>query len=219
MLVTTDIWGGPGLGTFEEGPVDGGCAQGADFICGPRGGVFSCRPCDFSQLEQFKQLQRLANQLVVGLGMANTPAVITGLNSCEGGDILAIDGRVGPCTKRTLTRIVRVFGPLTMAPTNPLLDLAKFEPTAEYISTVIPELLTYLGQLVALSNAPKNVPAPPKQPIKSVDAPGKLPLPSSEPVAKPFPRRPSMVGVGIFAALAAVGLTAAGVYYYRSENL
>ncbi len=144
------------------------------------------------------------------------------MHSCAGGDILAIDGRVGPCTKRTITRIVRIFGPLTMAPTNPLLDLANFEPTAEYIAKVIPELLTYMGQLVALTKAPKDVPAPPRQPIqKGVDAPGKVPPPTElEPLPSPLiPEKPSMVGVGIFAALAAIGLGAAAVYYYRSERI
>lgn len=216
MLVATDFSGAE-LGTFEQGA----CADGSDFTCGPRGGVFSCRPCDFTQLEAFKQLQKIANQLVVGLGMEKSPAVITGLNSCEGGDILAIDGRVGPCTKRTIARIIRVFGPLTMAPTNPLLDLENFKPTSEYIASVIPELTTYFRQLVALSKAPKDVPAPAQQPIKGFPAPGKVPLsilPGNGVRELRPPVNGGKVALGIMAALAAIGLVGTGVYYYRSEQ-
>jgi hypothetical protein len=219
MQMATDI-SGIGFGIFEEGPVDGGCADGADFICGPRGGVFSCRPCDFPQLDSFKDLQKLANQLVVGLGMANSPAIIVGEHGCEGGDILALDGRIGPCTKSTISKIVRVTGPTLMPPTDPILSLSQFKPDYEYIAEVTPELIAYFEQLVALSNAPKDVPAPSQQPIKRVTAPGSVPkasapLPSDRFRAKP---RVGAMTVGIFGALAAIGLIGTGVYYYRTQS-
>jgi hypothetical protein len=222
MIVATNISGaGFGLGTFEEGPVSGGCDAGKDFICGPKGGVFSCRPCDFPQLDAFKELQRMANQLVVALGMANKPGIIVGQHGCAGGDLLAIDGRIGPCTKKTITQIVRVFGPLTMAPTDPLLSLSKFQSEYEYIAHVAPELQAYFGQLVKLSNAPKNVPAPSRQPIKSVTAPGSVPV-SSTPeeirrVTRRVTRKTGRAGLVALGALAAIGLVGTGVYYYRTQ--
>lgn len=221
MLVASDF-GGFGLGAFQQGA----CADGADFVCkaGTQRGVtvFSCRPCDFEQLAVFRALQQKANQLVVALGMTKEPGVITGRRTCEGGDILAIDERVGPCTARTISRIVRVFGPLTMAPTDPVLDLATFQPTEEYVAHVAPELIAYLDQLIALTKAPKTVPAPVQQPIKSVDAPGSVPLVTPPPLPPlPSPLQPVGGGklmLGIMAGLTAIGLTAAGVYYYRSER-
>lgn len=219
MLVASNIMGG--LGTFTEGPVSGGCKAGKDFICGPKGGIFSCRPCDYSQLDAFKALQKLANQLVVALGMAKSPAIINGQHGCEGGDILAIDGRIGPCTKSTITKIVRIHGPALMMPTDPLLGLGKFKPDYEYIAHVTPELIAYFSRLAAVSNAPKNVPAPSRQPIKRVTAPGTVPgvvapLPS-------IPAPPSRIAwgatIGIFGALAAIGLISSGVYYYQGERM
>lgn len=222
MQVATNM-SGAGLGTFTEGPVDGGCKSGADFICGPRGGILSCRPCDFSQLDAFKQLQKTANQLVVGLGLDKSPAIIVGADTCEGGDLLAIDGRVGPCTRRTISKIVRVAGPTLMKPTDPILGLAKFKPNSEYIAHVIPELLAYMDQLVAISKAPRNVPAPAQQPIKRVTAPGSVPVvvaPNGKTVPASARTGKSKYGwtLGIFGALAAVGLVGTGVYYYKSEN-
>lgn len=219
MLIASDIRG-LGLGAFDQGS----CADGADFVCksGTQRGVtvFSCRPCDFAQLAVFRALQQKANQLVVALGMTKKPALITGPRSCEGGDILAVDERVGPCTARTISRIVRVFGPLTMAPTDPLLDLENFQVTEEYIAHSAPELITYFDQLIALTNAPKNVPAPVQQPVKGVDAPGDIPK-VVLPEALPSPAQPkngTKIMLGLLAALAAVGLVGTGVYYYRSEQ-
>lgn len=222
MQVATNI-SGVGLGTFEQGPVEGGCAVGKDFVCGPKGGIVSCRPCDFSQLESFKQLQRLANQLVVSLGMDQSPAIIVGPNECEGGDILAIDGRVGPCTRRTIAKIVRVTGPTLMKPTDPILGLAKFKPDSEYIAHVIPELVGYLNQLAVLSNAPKDVPAPRQQPIKRVTAPGSVPVATTpESRFRPASRGAARAGMGptlgVFGAIAAIALISAGVYYYEGER-
>jgi hypothetical protein len=224
MLVASDIRG-VGLGTFEEGPVSGGSKAGKDFICGPKGGIFSCRPCDFPQLASFKQLQKMANQLVVGLGLSKSPAIINGQHGCEGGDILAIDGRIGPCTKSTVTKIVRVMGPVLMKPTDPILSLSRFKPDYEYIAHVTPELIAYFSQLIALSKAPKNVPAPTRQPIKRVTAPGGgvpspvAPLPTLPQASfKPVTKSRAGLTVGIFGALAAIGLIGTGVYYYKSEN-
>lgn len=216
MFFASNLSGG--LGIFEEGP---SCGDGSDFICGPKGGVFSCRPCDFSQLAAFKQLQKMANQLVVSLGMSNKPAVITGLNSCTGGDILALDGRVGPCTKRTVANIVTVFGIRKMPPASDLLAVGTFESTPNYIARVIPELLEYFSQLIVLTNAPKDVPAPAQQPISRVPgSPGKVPPAPEASNGFIVPRPPSRAGafVGILGVLAAAGLVGTAVYYYRGEN-
>lgn len=217
MQVATNI-NGSGLGTFQQGV----CASGADFICGPRGGIHSCRPCDFAQLEAFKDAQKKANQLVVSLGMSTKPAVITGERSCTGGYILAIDGRVGPCTVRTIAKIVRFLGPSAMPPISPLLGPQKFRETYEYIAKVIPELRTYFAQLIKVTNAPKDVPAPPQQPIKRIAAPGKVPavtapvtvLPDGT-VVRPRVTRSGGLLVGGLVVLATIGSVGAGIYFKR----
>lgn len=219
MLIASDIGGQYGLGTFQEGPVSGGCDAGKDYICGPRGGIFSCRPCDYSQLAAFKALQKKANQLVVALGMTKKPAIITGRYGCTGGDILAIDGRVGPCTRRTVAAIVEKFGPALMGSTDPRLSSTQFKSTYEYIAYVVPELNAYFSHLITLSNAPRNVPAPAQQPIKRTNAPGSVPQPEPDRRTVVF-KEPARAGLtlGIFGALAAVGLVGAGVMHYKSVN-
>lgn len=211
---------GVGLGTFQEGE----CPD-ADFVCGPKThkgkSIYSCRPCDFAQLIEFRRLQTMANSLVVALGMVNKPGIITGLHSCSGGDIVAVDERIGPCTKRTITRIVSLFGPKTMKPINPLLSVSKFQSTYEYIAHVTPELITYFQQLIQITSAPKNVPAPVQQPVQFVDAPG--PVPGPDPLPPPPPNglvvrpRVSKSGllIGVLAALTAIGLVGTGIYYRR----
>lgn len=226
-LVASDISGGNfGLGAFEQGA----CADGADFVCGPKtsGGVTidSCRPCDFAQLAIFKELQTLANSMVVALKLDNKPAIVTGRNDCAGGDILAIDGRIGPCTARTISRIIQGPGLAVLAPSDPLLARSNFAPTKEYVAHAAPEVAAYLRQLVAVTNAPRNVPAPAQQPVsKTAGGPGSssspIVLPTTTLPAFPSPaaRKASGLGltVGILGALAAVGLVGTGVYYYRSR--
>jgi len=198
------------------------CKPGWDYLCGPRGGIYSCRPCDYAQLEAFQSLQKMANQLGVGLKMNDAPAVITGLHTCTGGYKLALDGRVGPCTKRTVAEIVTKYGPNLMTAVSPALAPGKFEDSYEYIAGHIPELLVYFGTLVKQSNAPRDVPAPPQQPIASVGGPGSVPKAGklvAPPPVTPLGKKKKPWGVLLFAGLAAVGLTAAGVYYYRSEQV
>jgi hypothetical protein len=225
MLIASNIsgFGFGGLGAFQQGQ----CADGADFVCGPKTSkgvtVNSCRPCDFAQLEAFRELQERANSLVVALGMEKSPAIITGPDSCGGGDILALDGRVGPCTTRTVARIIQIFGPRKLAASDPLLRPSNFQPTKEYVAHALPEIVSYLRQLVTLTNAPKNVPAPAQQPIKTVSGgpgagSGEFPttiVPGLTP--KPKTGASLKVTIGILGALAAVGLVGTGVYYYRTQ--
>jgi hypothetical protein len=222
MLMASDI-SGFGLGAFQQGQ----CADGADFVCGPKTSkgitVNSCRPCDFAQLAAFKELQNLANSLVVALGLSRSPAIITGPSTCSGGDILALDGRVGPCTARTITRIMGV-GPDKLTPIDPLLSAANFQPTQEYIAHALPEIVSYMRQLATLTSAPRDVPAPPQQPI-STTAGGPGPGPGEEAIAvvPPLPVLPKRkasglaITVGVLGALAAVGLVGAGINYQRGR--
>lgn len=215
MLAVYDL----SLGAYQGG-AGPDCKPGWGYLCGPRGGIYSCRPCDYPQLEAFQRLQKLANQLVVAFRMNDAPSVITGLHTVSGGYKLALDGRVGPATKRTVAAIMAKYGPKLMAPSAAALAAGKFEDSYEYVAEYIPELIAYFEDLVRISNAPENVPAPPRQPIASVTAPGAPPRAQklvAPPPVTPIKRKGNWLVLGL-AGLAAVGLVGAGVYYYRSEQ-
>jgi hypothetical protein len=206
MLVASDI---SGFGAYTGGSA-ADCKSGWGYLCGPRGGIQSCRPCDYSQLEAMKALQREANKLVVAYGLDSRPAVVTGSRSCTGGYTLAIDGRIGPCTQRTMAAIAqraKIAFPYSVA-------------SIESIAKYTPELLEHTKRLAALAGAKKDVPAPPSQPIARTDAPGSVPgakpAPGAITTAMPKPKMARAgVFVGVLGFLAATGLIAAGAYYGR----
>jgi hypothetical protein len=206
------------LGVYDEGV----CADGADFVCGPRGGVQSCRPCDFPQLEAFKALQNLANSLVVAFGLDASEAIAVAPNSCTGGYLLADDGRIGPCTRRTVRAVIarsRTGAPTVAVPSY---FQGRLPGTNQFFARYAVEAADYLNQAVVAMNAPAVVPVdeqpivypdeapPPGEELVVVtpDAPPPPPEPTPEEVTEMPPlvferKRPNRAAR--FAAVAAIG--------------
>lgn len=82
-----------------------GC-DGYDFVCSTRGGIPSCRPCDFPQLAVFEDLQRQTNRLVAALDVSLPAAA----RARDGVNALWIDGRIGPKTTTAVGMAAAALG-------------------------------------------------------------------------------------------------------------
>jgi len=189
------------------------CAAGGDFVCGPKGGITSCRPCDFPQLTQFKRLQTQANRLVAGYGFDSRYR-------------LDVDARIGPLTTRTVAlvgqKVIEQLGKANVpSPVRQALNQASSAPESitsyRALARVAPQIANVF-ELAANSIGAGDMPdpSPPvgKDPGRNGDGNGG--------VLPPTNGRQRKMGRGMKGALAAlgiigaVGLSAAAYNYYRT---
>jgi len=208
-MLTASGYGLGAAAAFTEGP----CADGHDFLCGERGGVMSCRPCDFPQLGTFQELQKQANRLVPALGDSKFA--------------LVIDGRIGPLTARTVGRVgmvaMRHLSPPAGEGLDSVIALASQSPesgvTLARIAAVAPDLAGYFRAAADALGVPKQVPAPPGLPPGTgTRPPTTTEPPVTTPPPLPAPKR-SRAGVvlAVVGGLTAIGLVAGGIYQYRKR--
>jgi hypothetical protein len=194
-----------GLGDYREGV----CAEGADFICGVRNGLYACRPCGYPQLAAFENFQTQVNRIIKSRGL---PSRL----------ILAIDGRIGSKTTASFGKVVEALGVSGLPPDlQPAAIAAMNAPNAEQtfkeIAKVGPGAADYLQARADAEGAPKNVPAPPAKPEPITTGPA-TPVITTTSVPS-APRRRSRAGyvVGGLAVLAAVGVVGAAAYQKRKR--
>jgi len=189
-----------GFGAVEGDYAEGVCADGADFLCGPRDGLFSCRPCTADRLVEFRAFQTQLNRLVVARGLPKSL-------------VLDVDGRVGVKTATTLGAVARSLGGSFPLQAQVAVGLAMNSPsteqTAREIAKVVPTLRKYAEQTANDLNAPKSVPEPTK-PVAT--GPGTTTLP---PMTFPKKKVSSGVVVGVLAGITALGLVGAAAYAKR----
>lgn len=174
------------FGDYAEGV----CAQGANFLCGPKDGLFSCRPCTADSLKVFKDLQGQLNRLVVA---KNLPRTL----------LLDIDGRFGPRTMTTARAVAVVTGATIPAST---------EEGARWLATRAESVSKELKTAADEAGAPKTPPTPPKD-ITVTPGPDAASLPAPA-------RGNGHAGliIGGLALLAAGGLVASAAYAKKKRR-
>lgn len=204
---TISLDGGINLGAYNEGV----CAEGKDFLCSEVGGVHSCRPCNFPQLEAFRALQGELNRIVQARGYKSSY-------------MLDIDGRMGPLTARTLAAVGTGVAGVVAASTevDQVIKAAAAAPNAEnthrLIASYVPELRLYFNAVANKSGAPQSFPEAPPTPgggtVGPIPQPGTSPVPTTvPPPGKVLKAGPSPV---LFLALVAVtGGIATGVWGWQ----
>ncbi len=145
------------------------CADGGDFQCSVKGGIFSCRPCDFPQLEVFKGLQTQTNRLLSGFGI-QLPA-----DRRDGAaqSVLWVDGRLGPKTATAVSLVAikaEEKGYRPIPPAVPLMRLPGFIEALKNAATApsgvakyAPELLAYFKSVadkIQATTPPSGIPTP-----------------------------------------------------------
>src|SRR5262245_36990921 len=195
-----------GLGAIIAGSyTEGVCANGADFICNVKDGLYSCRPCAFEQLGQFKELQHRANRLATKFEFGRDK-------------LTEVDGRIATVTARL---VGLVSGRLSAVLTPPLalataIAAAKSDPTAHdtfrQISAFVPEFVQWFGAGIAMVDAPESYPTPPALPRAQPGGDGPVTVPTTTPTLPvPAPKsRMKAAGmfVGVLGVLTAIGLVA-----------
>lgn len=191
------------------------CATGADFICGPKGGITSCRPCDFPQLNQFKRLQSQANRLVAAYNFDSRYR-------------LDVDARIGPLTTRTVAlvgqRVIQQLGHANVpSPVRQALNQASSAPEAltsyRALARVAPQIANVF-ELAANSVGAGDMPDPVAPPPVGT-GPGRNGNGNGNGGIPPANGRQRKLGRGMKGALAALGLigalglSAAAYNYYR----
>lgn len=203
---TLSLDGGINFGAYTEGV----CAEGKDFVCSEVGGVHSCRPCNFPQLEAFRALQ----------GELNRVAKARGYKSSY---LLDIDGRMGPLTARTLgvigTNVESVVKPEN-AGVSQAIKAAAAAPdspdTHRLIAMYVPELRLYFNAVANTSGAPTSFPEAP--PVPGGGGVGPIPVPGTTVPTAPPPQVVKAGPPGILGFLALVAATAGlatGVWGYQ----
>jgi hypothetical protein len=166
------------LGAYQAGV----CADGADYLCNEKNGEYSCRPCNYPQLEMFKELQRQINRLVIATGR---------------GYQVSVDGRIGDDTTKVLGQVYTAISG-TMSPpisTGFALALTQTSPTGQgtmsAVASVADDIVPYLTRMADRAGAPLSppTPTPPRLPPMP-------PLPGAQPgqtvVPAPSTREPSI---------------------------
>jgi hypothetical protein len=115
------------LGVYQA--TSNGCAEGGDFRCGPKGGILSCRPCDFPQLGVFEDLQTQINRLLTALNIDLPPTMKDGNQQ----SLLWVDGRIGPKT----TTAVGLIGIALDSRIAPPIDVVTALAAAAQAPTVV----------------------------------------------------------------------------------
>lgn len=160
------------LGAYQAGV----CADGADYLCNTKNGEYSCRPCNYPQLEMFKELQRQINRLVISTGR---------------GYQLTVDGRIGDDTTKVLGQVFTAIGG-TMSPpiqTGFALALTQTSPTGQgtmsAVASVADDIVPYLKRMADRAGAPLSppTPTPPRLPPMP-------PLPGTQPGTTVVPSPP-----------------------------
>jgi hypothetical protein len=207
----TLVGGFPGFGAYTEGV----CAEGKDYVCNVKDGLFTCRPCNFPQLAVFKQLQHLANRLAVAFEIGSQHLAET-------------DARLG---RITATLVGKVSGPLAAKLAAPAvlasaITAARDEPTSHdtfrKIAAVVPEFVDWFSAGVGLIGAPATYPTPPPQPRAAPSGDGPIKLPSPELPAVPPIRsklRGAGLAVGVLGVITAIGLVAAAHFSKKGRRL
>jgi hypothetical protein len=225
MLVLQDAFGIPVVesalpsltGAFY-GYTEGVCAEGKDFVCNVKDGLWTCRPCDFAQLSQFKQLQHMANRLATGFGISRDKLAET-------------DARIGRITATLVGLVSRKLSGMLAPPSGAMAAVAAAQEaptdheTFRAIAKAVPELVSWFDAGIALTGAPSSYPTPPPQPRAepSGDSPITIPEPGRDglPPLATRSRRMKMAGaaVGILGVVTAVGLVAAAHYSKKGRRL
>lgn len=207
----------PSLTGALYGYSEGVCAEGKDFVCNVKDGLFTCRPCDFAQLEQFKRMQDLANRLATAFEIPRDKLAET-------------DARIGRITATLVGLVGGRLQATLPAPSAvlPAIAAAKAEPTSHdtfrKIALVVPELVGWFSSGAAIVNAPTSYPTPPPQPRAqpSGDPPVVVPGPTS-PSPMPMPPRSKLKAAGMFVGalglLTAIGLVATAHYSKKGRRL
>jgi hypothetical protein len=206
-----------GLGAYEQGQ----CSSGADFVCSEKGGEYSCRPCDYAQLDVFRELQEQINRLIVTYNLGNS---------------LDVDGRIGDDTTAAAARIHgaiksgAVAAPPAVAQALAAVARAPRSQDAMHaLAAVADETVPYFATVADAAGAPDRVPeGPPIPPVppgpseggpfpqvppRDVDQPPVDPV-ITQPVATDGRKRARRgYVIGGVALLAAVGLIGAAAYY------
>ena len=187
---------------------EGVCAEGADFVCGPRpeeGGLYSCRPCNYPQLAVFKDLQAQINRIITSRKLPSSL-------------LLKTDGRIGSKTATSLGKVVEsvgaaAFPPDLQAAAMSAMNAPYAEQTYKEIAKVSPGMRDYLKAQANADGAPKNVPAPPSKPDTVTTGPA---TPEERILMPEAPKRGRLgYVVGGLAVVTAVGLVAAAAYQKR----
>lgn len=195
---TMAINGLAAFGAYTEGT----CSEGKDFVCGTRGGIHSCRPCNFDQLEAFRSVQGELNRVIKLKGLAG---------------LLDIDGRMGPRTAVAIARVAAATSNLLAAPADVAKVIAAVNAapdaaqTHRVMATYVPEMRTYFAQVADLLGATKDYPEAPMPAADKGGGGGAIPVPVVESdggivIAPPSPGvRTAGVG-GVAPLLALVGI-------------
>lgn len=186
------------------------CADGGDFQCSVKGGIFSCRPCDFPQLEVFKGLQTQTNRLLSGFGI-QLPA-----DRRDGAaqSVLWVDGRLGPKTATAVSLVAikakekGYQAPLVLIPG--LMEAMKNSPAGA--AKFAPELLVYFKNVadkIQAATPPSGIPTPEERGQKSEE---------DEIRARPKRKKKSSWMWWALGGVALVGAGVLGYYYWYKPN-
>lgn len=200
------------------GYTEGSCAEGRDFVCNVKDGLWTCRPCDLRQLSAFKELQHTANQLATLFELGRDKLAET-------------DARIGRITSTLVGLVasrlaVRLPAPASVAAA---VAAAKSEPTAHEtfrkIAQVVPELLSWFTAGVIALKAPLSYPTPPPQPRAgpSGEPPVVIPGPGTGPDTPmpPLPRsrvKSAGIFVGVLGVIAAIALVSTAHYSKKGRR-
>lgn len=174
-----------------SGYTEGVCVEGADFLCGVRNGVYSCRPCNVDQLSMFKDLQIHVNSILESRGLA--ARIERGPKARS-----AIDGRIGSSTTVALGELAEVVAD-------------EFPPQA-----VVREALEVVWAAPASQDAARAVArTAPEITAWLVQVASGLQASISPDTAPPRKRSRAPLFVGVVAGLAAIGLVGTAIYQRR----
>lgn len=199
MLATTYL-GMQAANSLGDPFTEGACAAGADFLCGPRDGIFSCRPCDDPQLAAFKELQALINGALGSRGLA---ARIRQLPKARS----AIDGRIGASTAAALGALASAIEAEFPPPPSiaGALGLAKSasssEGTAREIAKAAPDIAAWLRAANIVLGAEPSSPGP----SAGIGPTGRKGMGKA-------------AAFGLLAGLVGLGFVGAGVYSSRHKS-
>lgn len=199
-----------GLSSYTEGI----CKNGGDFVCGTRGDIHSCRPCQLAGLDNFRSLQGEINRIVQFKSLAG---------------LLDIDGRMGPRTARALAAAAAATSNVITAPAavSSVIAACAAHPdsadTHRQIAVYVPELRAYFAQIANQLGAGANYP---EAPMPDADKAGNAPIPITEPdggiVYEPPGAQAGFGSWGPLLALAGVlaggGLAFVGYKRYQSRS-
>lgn len=204
------------VGAAFGGYTEGVCAEGRDFVCNVKDGLFTCRPCDYDQLAAFKNLQHLCNRLATAFEVGRDKLAET--DARIGRITATLVGLVGGRLSATLPPPASVAAAIAAAKSDP-----SAHETFRKIAQVVPELVTYFSQGAAIVSAPSSYPTPPPQPRAdpSGDPPVVVPGPEHPSARLPARSKVKAAGmfVGVLGVLTAVGLVAAAHYSKKGRRL